>query len=102
MSTQTFETSFRGFDHGLVNPSMVRSMRGCKVPVDFGMFTSYGIKLTDVTNPMLEFLIFGDERLPVVTQKVCWTTSVDKVCVLFIVYSILLTKIIRSSFKYLV
>jgi hypothetical protein len=67
MSTQTFETSFRGFDHGLVNPSMVRSMRGCKVPVDFGMFTSYGIKLTDVTNPMLEFFIFGDKRLPVVT-----------------------------------
>ncbi len=76
MSTQTFETSFRSFHHGLVDPSMVRSMRQCKMPVDFGMFTFDGIQLTDVTNPMLEFLIFGDERLPIVAQKICRTTSV--------------------------
>ena len=67
MSTQTFETSLRGFDHGLIDPSIVRSMRRCEVPVDSGIFLLYFIKHTDVTNPMLEFLIFGDKRLPVVT-----------------------------------
>ena len=46
------------------------------MPVDFGMIFLDGIQHTDVTNPMLEFLIFGDKRLPIVTQKICWTTSV--------------------------
>jgi hypothetical protein len=66
MSTQTFETSFRGFHHNFIDTTVVGSMWWCKVPVDFGMFTGYGVKHTDVTNPVLEFLIFGDKGLPVI------------------------------------
>jgi len=47
------------------------------VPVDLSMFTGYGVKHTDVTNPIFEFLIFGDKGLPVIQQKICRTTSVS-------------------------